>query len=76
MAGAAVLTGAFGNWVLYLVGLVLSIPMLRRLRTRLRSWWAPAVGVTIFTGLFTLSAFIVGPAISGDGVPQPAEGHH
>ncbi|GGK63829.1 hypothetical protein GCM10011509_10270 [Ornithinimicrobium pekingense] len=74
LAGAAVLTGAVGNGVLYVVGLVFSIPLLRRLRARFGSWRAPALGVVVFTGLFALSAFVVGPAISGEAdTPLPTD---
>lgn len=72
LAGTAVLTGALGSWVLYVVGLLLSVPMLRRLRRRFGSAWAPALGVVVFTGLFTLSAFVIGPAIGDGGSPPPA----
>jgi glucose dehydrogenase len=66
IAGTALLTGAFGNGVLYLVGLLLSIPMLRRIHARFGTRWAPAIGVMIFTALFALSAFVIGPAIGGE----------
>ncbi|MGC5583151.1 MULTISPECIES: hypothetical protein [Ornithinimicrobium] len=67
VAGAALLTGAFGNGVLFLVGLLLSIPLLRRLRLRFHSRWAPATGVAVFTALFALSAFVIGPRIGNIG---------
>lgn len=67
LAGAAVLTGVVGNSVLYVVGLVLSIPLLRRLHRRFGTWLAPALGAGVFTGLFLLSALVFGPAISGSG---------
>lgn len=73
LAGTALLTGALGNGVFYAVGLLLSIPLLRRLRSRFRTWWAPAIGIAVFTTLFSVSAFIVGPAISGRGEQAPAE---
>lgn len=90
LAGAALLTGVWGNGVLYVVGLLLSIPLLRRIHARFRTVWAPAVGVAAFTTLFAVSAFIIGPAISGaaagsstpDRVPGPTvtsnehAGHH
>lgn len=72
LAGAAVLTGALGNGVLYVVGLLMSIPMLRRLRARFRTRWAPAIGVAVFTALFSLSAFVIGPAIGGGAEEPPA----
>lgn len=71
LAGAALLTGVLGNGILYIVGLLLSIPLLRRLRSRLQTSWAPAIGVAVFTALFSLSAFVVGPALSGGAEQAP-----
>lgn len=65
IAGAAFIAGAAGNALFYVVGLVFSIPLLRRLHTRFQTWRAPAIAVVVFTALFSLSAFVVGPAISG-----------
>ena len=59
LAGAAFLTGFLGNSLLYVVGLLLSIPLLRRLRRRFGTRKAPAIGVAVFTALFALSAFEV-----------------
>ncbi|HEX2704561.1 MAG TPA: hypothetical protein VHM65_02290 [Candidatus Lustribacter sp.] len=72
LAGAALLTGVVGSAVLYALGILLSIPMLRRLHTRFGTRWAPAVGVAVFTGLFALSAFVIGPAISVTASTPPA----
>jgi len=77
VAGAALVTGAAGNTLFFLVGLVFSIPLLLRLYRRFSSWWAPAIAVAVFAGLFTLSATVIGPAItdrtgSGD-EPPPAD---
>jgi len=72
LAGAALVTGASGNALFYVIGLALSVPMLLRLYRRFRTPWAPAIAVAVFTGLFALSAFVIGPAISGvDDSPQP-----
>ncbi len=68
-AGAAILAGLWGNVALYLVGLLLSIPMLKWLRRRFGSAVAPVIGVLAFTALFLVSALIIGPAFSGR---QPA----
>lgn len=91
LAGAALLTGFLGNTLLYVVGLALSIPLLRRLRRRFSTWKAPAIGIAVFTGLFALSAFVIGPLFnpvtsSEQDTPAPAsastsdseehEGHH
>lgn len=67
LAGAALITGASGNVLFYVIGLVLSVPMLRRLHRRFPTPWAPAIAVAVFTGLFSLSAFVIGPAFSGTG---------
>lgn len=83
IAGAAFLTGAGGNAALYLVGLLLSIPMLRRIHRRFRTWHAPAIAVAVFTAMFLISALVVGPAISADSArtdepsprPTPTEQH-
>ncbi|SDB94867.1 hypothetical protein GA0111570_11150 [Raineyella antarctica] len=72
LAGAALLTGVFGNTVLYAAGLLLSIPLLNRLRKRFGTWKAPAIGVAVFTAMFLLSALIIGPAINRAGTgPAP-----
>ena len=64
LAGAALLTGVWGNALLYAVGLILSIPLLIRIRKRFGTWKAPAMGIAVFTAMFLLSALVVGPAIS------------
>lgn len=72
IAGTAFLTGAGGNATLYLVGLLLSIPMLRRIHRRFGTWRAPAIAIAVFTAMFLLSALVVGPAISADSAPTDA----
>ncbi len=88
IAGAAFITGAGGNALFFVIGLVFSLPMMRRLYRRFRTWRAPAIAVAVFTALFSLSAFVIGPAVSGDGASNEApapptqtpspdhEGHH
>lgn len=77
LAGAALITGATGNALFFAVGLVFSIPLLRRLHRRFGTWRAPAIAVAVFTAAFSLSAFVIGPAISGDSAadngPQPTQ---
>lgn len=67
VAGAAFLTGAGGNALFYVLGLAFSVPMFRRLYRRFGSWRAPVIAIVVFTAVFSLSAFVIGPAISGDG---------
>ena len=72
-AGAALVTGVGGNLLFGALGLLLSVPLLRRLYRRFRTWKAPAVAVAVFAVMFSLSAFVIGPAISGTD-PQPSPG--
>lgn len=65
LVGAAVLTGAAGTAAFGVLGALLSVPFLLRLRRRFGSWWAPAIGLGVFTALFLFSALVVGPLISG-----------
>lgn len=75
IAGAALMTGAAGNTAFFAIGLLLSLPLLRRLYRRFHTWWAPTFAVAAFTALFSLSAFVIGPALTeGGGVANPAPG--
>jgi hypothetical protein len=71
LAGAAFITGAAGNLLFGAVGLVLSIPLLRRLYRRFATWKAPAIAIVVFAAMFSLSAFVIGPAISGGSSDAP-----
>jgi hypothetical protein len=66
-AGAALVTGVGGNLAFGALGLLLSLPLLRRLYRRFRTWKAPAAAVAVFTVMFSLSAFVIGPALTTDG---------
>ena len=71
VAGAFFVTGATGNILFGALGLLLSVPFLRRLYRRHRTWKAPALAVAVFAVGFSLSAFVVGPAItSGSSEPS------
>lgn len=76
LVGTALFVGAGGNLVLYLLGLLMAVPLLRRLRRRFSTWLAPAIAVVVFTAAFAVSAFVIGPAISGGGAagspPSPS----
>ena len=85
LAGTAVLAGAGGTALFGVVGLLASVPMLLRLRRRFGTWRAPAIALGVFTVMFSLSAFVIGPAISGTSAndntstPSPTvdhAGHH
>lgn len=81
LAGAALLAGAGGTALFAAIGFVAAIPFLRRLRRRFGTWKAPAIALVVFAAMFSLSSFVLGPALTADdGAPveQPAghAGHH
>jgi len=85
LAGAALLAGTGGTVLFAAIGFVASIPFLLRVRRRFGTWRAPAIALAIFAAMFSLSSFVIGPAITGGddpapkpGVEQPAghDGHH
>ena len=65
LAGTALVAGSGGTALFAVVGLLASIPMLRRLHRRFGTLKAPAIGLAVFAAMFALSAFVIGPAISG-----------
>ena len=65
LAGTALVAGSGGTALFGALGLLASIPMLVRLYRKFGSWVAPVVGLLVFTVMFSLSAFVIGPAISG-----------
>lgn len=86
LAGTALLAGAGGTVLFGIAGFALSIPMLLRLRRRFGTWTAPVVATAIFTGVYSFSALVVGPAITAEprdastpaATPSASEhgGHH
>lgn len=74
LAGTALVAGSGGTVLFGALGLLASIPMLIRLYRRFRSWVAPVLGLVVFAAMFSLSAFVIGPAVSGSAgavVPGP-----
>jgi hypothetical protein len=86
LAGTALITGAGGTALFGILGLAASVPLLLRLHRRFATWWAPVIGLAVFALMFSVSAFIIGPAINsgagappGGGQPTPSidhSGHH
>ncbi len=87
LAGMALIAGVGGTALFGILGLVASVPFLLRLRRRFGTWWGPVIGLAVFVVMFSVSAFVIGPAINsgGDGAPgggpQPSpsidhSGHH
>ena len=65
LAGTALVAGSGGTALFGALGFVASVPFLLRLRRRFDTWRAPAIGLFIFVAMFSLSTFVIGPAISG-----------
>ena len=70
LGGAVLVTGATGNLLFAVLGLAFSLPLLRRLYRRFGTWKAPTLALGVFALMFSLSAFVIGPAISNDN-PKP-----
>jgi hypothetical protein len=73
LAGAALLAGAGGTLLFAALGFVAAVPFLLRLYRRFHTWRAPALALAVFAAMFSLSSFVIGPAISGGGEPAKQE---
>ena len=69
LVGTALIAGAGGKVLFGFIGLAASVPMLIKLRRRFANWWAPAIALVIFTAMFLVSSFVLGPLISGPDKP-------
>ena len=87
LAGAALLAGTAGSLLFGAIGFIAAIPLLLRVRRRCGGWRVPAVLLATMAAAFSLSTFVVGPAITGDGGDDDApvtapdarpghDGHH
>lgn len=73
LAGTVSVAGSGGTAVFGVLGLLASVPLLLRLYRRFGTWRAPALALGVFAAMFAASAFVVGPAISGQSErPSPA----
>jgi hypothetical protein len=66
LAGAALLAGTTGSLLFGAIGLVAAIPFLLRLHRRFGSWRIPEGVLAAMAVMFSISAFVIGPAINGD----------
>lgn len=85
LAGAALLAGFGGQAIFFTIGLLLSVPMLRRLYRRFGTLVAPALAVAAFAAVFAFSSLVIAPRLTSPektpatpGIEQPAghAGHH
>jgi hypothetical protein len=73
LAGAAILAGVGGKAIFFALGLLLSVPMLRRLYRRFGTFVAPALALGVFAALFTFSSLVIAPRLTGsETTPAPA----
>ena len=66
LAGTALVAGATGTLFFGVIGLIASIPFLIKLHHRFGTWRAPFIALLIFAVMFSVSTFVIGPAIRGD----------
>lgn len=88
LAGAALLGGVGGSLLFGAIGFVAAVPFLVKLHRRCGDWRIPAGVLALMAVVFSVSTFVVGPAVSGRGdsggtQPAPQEsqggghlGHH
>ena len=82
-AGKDRIEGNGGTALLGEIGLRARKQMMLRKRRRFGTWRAPAIALGVFTAMFALSAFVIGPAIggantstgTGTNAPSPAVDH-
>jgi hypothetical protein len=67
LAGAALFAGVGGSVLFGAIGLVAAIPFLLRVRRRCGNWLLPGTLLVTFAAIFSISTFVVGPAIAGGG---------
>jgi hypothetical protein len=74
LAGAALLAGAAGTVLFAAIAVAASVPLLLRIYRRFGTWIAPATALAVMAAAFSLSSFVIGPAITGGSSPNPAPG--
>jgi hypothetical protein len=67
LAGAALFAGVGGSLFFGALGFLLAIPFLIRLRRRFGTWRAPTLALVVFISVFSISTFVIGPAITRNG---------
>ena len=72
LAGAALLAGFGGKAIFFALGLVLSVPLLRRLYRHFGTLVAPALAVVSFAAVFALSSLVIAPRLTGSDNSPPA----
>jgi hypothetical protein len=71
LAGTALVAGAGGRLLFGIIGIVATIPLLRRLHRHFGTWIAPAIALLVFAAVYAFSTFVIGPQISGPAEETP-----
>ena len=74
LAGAALFAGAGGSILFGAIGFVAAVPFLLRIRRHCGNWRVPGAVLAAMAVAFSLSTFVIGPAIAGggdDGTVEP-----
>jgi hypothetical protein len=66
LAGAALLAGSGGALLFGAIGFLAAIPFLRRVHRRCGNWRVPGALLALFAVVFSISTFVIGPAINGE----------
>lgn len=74
LAGAALFAGVGGSLLFGALGFLVAIPFLVHLHRRHESWRVPAAALALMVAVFSLSTFVIGPAISGSDESNAAPG--
>lgn len=70
LAGAALFAGLGGSLLFGALGLLAALPMLIRMRRRHGGWRRPLATLAVFAGIFSVSTFVVTPALTPAGDDQ------
>ena len=71
LAGAVLLAGAGWTALFAAIGFVVAIPFLIRLQRKFRTWRAPDIALAVLIASFSLSSFVIGPALSCSSESSP-----
>ena len=66
----ALFAGAGGSLLFGVIGFLAAIPFLLRIHRRTGTWRVPGALLALFAVVFSISTFVVGPAITGTGSEQ------
>ena len=73
LAGAAIFAGVGGSLLFGAIGFVAAIPFLVRMHRHCGNWRRPAAVLGLMAVVFSISTFVIGPAINGGGENSASE---